>query len=189
MANEVDNVRIIPDGIIYLGDYGMTPPTSNVWTPPTDAVAIGYYSEEGYNLTPEPGENVTFEAHNGDTVYDEDGVGTWALAFGALESNKTVIEAYFDTKADPETGVLRVSSAAVSTYRSLVAVAFPKSNGVTSDEPILKFFPRVKVSAREAITYNKSTLLTYGMTFKAYRDPVVGDHIQIFDPAFLTATP
>lgn len=189
MANEVDNVRIIPDGIIYLGAYGAPVPTSNVWTPSAGDVAIGYYSEDGYNLTPEPGENVTFEAHNGDTVYDEDGVGTWLVAFGALESNKTVIEAYFDTTADPETGVLHVSSAAVSTYRSLTAVAFPKSNGVTSDAPILKHFPRVKVSAREAITYNKSTLLTYGLTFKAYRDPTTGDHIQIHDPALLTAGP
>lgn len=181
MANEVDNVRIIPDGIIYLGPLGMTPPTSNVWTPPETATEIGYYSEDGYTLTPEPGDNTTFRAHNDDVVYDEDGAGSWTVGFGALESKKEVIEAYFD--ATTTDGVMHIKSAAISTYRSLVAVAYPKSDGVTSDEPILKFFPRVKVSAREAITYNKSTLLTYGMTFRAYRDAATGDYIQVHDPA------
>lgn len=183
MANNADNTAIVPDGIIYLGSVGAAAPTSSAFVPSTGYTEIGYYSEDGYTLTPNSPSTTDLIAHNGDTVQTtSDGNGSWALGFGPIETKQQIVEAYFDATVDLATGSVEVTKASVDTYRSVIAIALPKDG-----RRIVKHFPRVKVSDREGITFNRSTLLAYGMTFQTYKDTETGYQFKIFDPLFLNS--
>lgn len=189
MANEADNVAIVPDGIIYLADAGATLPASSEWTATEEYTEIGYYSEDGYQLTPQPGTETDLIAHNGDVPLSyTDSNGFWNLAFGPIETKQKIVETYFDATVDLSTGSVTVSRASTRTERVVVAVALPKDG-----RRIVKAFPRVKVSDREPITFNRTTLITYGMTFRTYASTDLLDadgnasHFKIFDPAYLNS--
>jgi hypothetical protein len=188
-ANNADLVRLVMDGRILLGATGIAAPTGVDWNPATDLasgdrVDFGYYSEDGFSLTPEPGDNKNFKAHNEDVVIDIDGPGTWAVAFQAFEQKKEVVEAYFDASVDDATGRMVVSKASVATYRDLVTV------GITGDnEVIVTHYPRVKVADREALQFGPSAINSYGMTFRAFRDPVLGYHFASWSSHLIATTP
>lgn len=189
MANSADNTAIVPDGLIYLAAPGATLPTSSAWTPTSEYTEIGYYSEDGYSLTPNPGSTTELIAHNGDVVHETaDSNGNWALAFGPIETKQAVVEAYFDATVDLATGAVTVTRATTQREHVVVAVALPKDG-----RRIVKAFPKVKVSDREGITFNRTTLITYGMTFKTYASDEVLDadnnpsHFRIFDPLYLNS--
>lgn len=183
MANNADNTAIVPDGLIYFGAVGAAAPTSSAFVPSTGYTEIGYYSEDGYSLTPNSPSSTDIPAHNGDTVQTTtDGNGSWALAFGPIETKQIIVESYFDSTVDLSDASIEVLKAAVDTYRSVVAIALPKDG-----RRIVKHFPKVKVSEREGITFNRSTLLAYGMTFQTYKDPTTGYQFKIFDPLYLNS--
>ena len=151
-ANNPSDVRLVQDGRILLGAYGISAPTGADWDPTTDLANetrfdLGYYGEDGFTLTPEPGDNKSFKAHNEDVVIDEDAPGTWAAAFSGIQRSKTLVESYFDTTVDPTTGRIVLTRASVKTYRDLITV------GISGDDVILTHYPRVKVADREALTY------------------------------------
>lgn len=189
MANNADNAAIVPDAIIYFADSGATLPTSSAWTATAEYTEIGYYSEDGYQLTPSPGAESDLIAHNGDVVLTTtDSAGFYNLAFGPIETKKQVVEAYFDATVDLSTGSVTVSRASTQQNRVVVCVALPKDG-----RRIVKAFPKVRVSDREGITFNRSTMITYGMTFKTYASTDLLDadgkasHFQIFDPLYLNS--
>lgn len=183
MANNADNTAIVPDGIIYFGSVGAAAPTSSAFVPSTGYTEIGYYSEDGYTLTPNAPTATDHLGHNGDIVQTTtDGNGSWALGFGPIETKQIIVESYFDADVDLATGSVEVSSAAVNTYRSVIAIALPKDG-----RRIVKHFPKVRVSDREGITFNRSTLLMYGMTFQTYKDSDLEYQFKIFDPLFLNS--
>lgn len=172
-VNNPADVRLVQDGRILLGAHGIDAPTGTDWDPTIELTAktrtdIGYYSEDGFTLTPEPGDNKQFKAHNEDVVIDEDGPGTWTVAFSSLEQKQIVIESYFDAVIDPTDGSITLTKASVNTYRDLVTV------GIAGDEVIITHYPRVKVTDREALTYNPGTINAYGLTFRAFKDPTLG---------------
>jgi hypothetical protein len=173
-ANNPDQVRLVQDGRILLGAYGITAPTGTSWDPSSDLSAgtradIGYYSEDGFTLTPEPGDNTQIKGHNEDVVVDQDAPGTWAVNFAAFQQNKAVVEAYFDAVVNPDEGSITLTKASVSTYRDLVTVGI-----AGDDELIITHYPRVKVSDRDALTYAPGSVNSYGITFRAFKDPVLG---------------
>lgn len=189
--NDASNVGIVPDGMLFLGPVGVTPPTSSTTTPDPSMTQLGYYSEDGYTLTPNAGDTTDFNAHNGDIVDSEQEPGSWAAQFSAIESKKAVVEAYFDAVVNLATASITVSKASTTRFYSLIAIAIRKDGS-----QVLKFFPKVQVSDRDAITYNRSTLIGYGMTFRTFPDPsdsplVDADgkpaHFKIFDPKFLVS--
>ena len=172
-VNNSSDVRLVQDGRILLGAYGITAPTGADWDPATDLAGgirfdLGYYGEDGFTLTPEPGDNKNFKAHNEDVVIDIDGPGTWAAAFSGIQRSKTLVEAYFDTTVDSATGKLLLTKASVNTYRDLITV------GISGDDVILTHYARVKVADREALTYGATAINAFGLTFRAYKDPVLG---------------
>lgn len=173
MANNADNVRLVSDGRILLGAYGSEAPTGNDWVPGEGRTDIGYYSEDGFSLTPAPGDNKNFKAHNEDVVIDIDGPGQWAVAFSGIEQKKEVIEAYFDAVVDEEDGSITIDRASIATYRDLVTIGI-----AGDDELIITHFPRVKVADREALTYNPGTINAYGMTFNTFKHPTLGYHFK-----------
>jgi len=177
MANNADNTAIIPDGILYIGAPGAAAPTGSDFVPATGWTELGYYSEDGYSLTPNTPSTTDLIGHNGDTVEStSDGNGTWSLQFGPIETKPLTVETYFDATVDPVDGSIEVTKASVDTYRSVIAVALAK-NG----RRIVKHFPKVRVSDRDGLTFNRSSLLMFGMTFQTYLDSTTGYQFKLFD--------
>lgn len=174
-ANNADLVRLIKDGRILVGAYGeVAAPSGLDWDPSADIAAgdlvdLGYYSDTGFTLTPEPGDNTQIKAHNKDVVIDEDEPGTWAAAFSSIQEGRKQAEMYFDATIDGTDGSVTVSSAAVATYRSLILVGYS-----ADDDLILVHAPRVKVADREAMNFNATDPSAYGMTLRFFKDPVTG---------------
>jgi|GEM_PF-1659694 len=187
-VNDPSQVRLVQDGRILLGAYGIDAPTGAEWDPASDLAGdirfdLGYYGEDGFTLTPEPGDNKNFKAHNEDVVIDIDGPGTWAAAFSGIQRSKTLVEAYFDTTVNATTGKLLLTKASVNTYRDLTTV------GISGDDVILTHYPRVKVADREALTYGATAINAFGLTFRAFKDPVLGYIAAQWDTTMITVTP
>jgi hypothetical protein len=187
-ANNPSDVRLVQDGRILLGAHGIAAPTGADWDPTSDLanttrVDLGYYGEDGFTLTPEPGDNKSFKAHNEDVVIDEDGPGTWAVGFSGIQRSKTLVEAYFDSTVDLSTGKLLLTKASVNTYRDLITV------GISGDDVILTHYPRVKVTDREALTYGATALNAFGLTFRAFKDPTLGYIAAQWDTTLIAIAP
>lgn len=172
-ANDAALVRLIKDGRIFLGPYGSPVPTGHDYVPTADYADLGYYSDEGFNLTPEPGDNTQLKAHNKDIVFDEDEPGRWVFAFSGIQDGLPITECYFDTTVDDTDGSFTVTSASVSTYRSLIVIG-EGSNG----ETILAHAPKVKVTDRESVTFNASTLQAYGVSLGTFKDTATASPYQ-----------
>lgn len=186
-ANNPADVRLVQDGRILLGAYGISAPTGPDWDPTSDLAAqirhdLGYYGEDGFSLTAEPGDNKQFKAHNEDVVIDQDGPGTWAVAFSGIQRSRSLSEAYFDTTIDPATGKMVLTKASVNTYRDLITV------GISGEDIIISHYPRVKVADREAVTFGATEINALGMTFRAYKDPALGYIVAQWDTTMITGT-
>lgn len=180
------DVRLVQDGRILLGAHGIAAPTGPNWDPTSELTAgtrvdLGYYGEDGFSLTPEPGDNKRFVAHNEDVVIDQDGPGTWAVAFSGIQRSRTLTEAYFDTEVDPVTGSFVLTKASVNTFRDLVTV------GISGDDVIITHYPRVKVADREAVQFGANAINALGMTFRAFRDPVLGYMLKQWDTTLIAS--
>lgn len=162
---DADLVRLIKDGAIFLRDVGAEPPTSTSWTPGPDDNQVGYYSEDGFALTPVPGDETAINAHNGDPVIAEAAPGYWTVGFAGIEGNDTVTSAYFDVDV-AEDGSVTVTSAAASRRYDLVVVGLDQKERL-----ILGHFPNVQIdnSSREALTFNRTTLLAYALQFRTFK--------------------
>ncbi len=163
--NAADLVRLIKNGAIFLRKAADNPtvPTGTAWTPAGTDKKLGYYSEDGFTLHPEPGDETEFVAMNGDIVITEQAPGYWTIAFSGLESNQVTVETYFDTELGGD-GSVTITSAATSTEYDLVIAGLDQH-----DDLIIGHFPRVKVNAREDIVFNRTTLVLFGMTFRTFK--------------------
>lgn len=164
---DAELARLIKDGAIFIREAGTADiPTDATWTPADPETQIGYYSEDGYTLTPNPGDETTINGHNGDPVISEAAPGYWGVAFSGLEGNETITSAYFDVDVDPVDGSVTVTSAAASKRYDLVTVGLDQKERL-----ILVHYPNVQLdnSAREALTFNRTTLLAYGLGFRTFK--------------------
>lgn len=164
-GNSADLARLIKDGALFLRDTGSTPPTGTGWTPGVGDLQVGYYSDEGFVITPVPGDESSFTGHNGDLLISEAAPGNWTVGFSGLEGNETVTSAYFDVDVAVD-GSVTVAGASASRRYDLVAVGLDQQERL-----ILVHFPNVQIdnSSREALTFNRTTLLAYGLTFKTFK--------------------
>lgn len=164
--NDADLTRLIKDGAIFIRPEGSTPPTGPDWTPgPTDG-QVGYYSEDGFTLTPVPGESTELLGHNGDTLISEGAPGWWTVSFAGLEGSPDITCAYFDI--DPSElgagGSVTVTKASNSRRYDIVTVGLDQR-----DRLIVAHYPSVQVSDKEPMVFNRTTLLAYGVTFRTFR--------------------
>lgn len=163
---DADLARLIKDGALFLRPVGSTAPTGTTWSPTAGDEQVGYYSDEGFTLTPTPGDETTLTGHNGDPLVAEAAPGYWAVGFSGLEGNETVTAAYFDADVDPVDGSVTVSSASASKRYDLIAVGLDQKERL-----ILVHFPNVQLdnSSRTGLTFNRTTLLAYGLAFRTFR--------------------
>lgn len=81
-GNNSGNVRLIKNYALFLfpkGDSTFVAPTGVNWTPPASKKPIGYSTEDGAVLHPEPGDSTDYKAHNGDIVLSDTDPGYWTL--------------------------------------------------------------------------------------------------------------
>lgn len=162
--NDAALARLIKTGVIFIREAGTTDiPTSAAWVPANLTHIIGYYSDDGFSLTPNPGDTTELTGHNGDPIVSESAPGFWALAFAGLEGNETTVETYFDVEVGID-GSITVTSAAANKRYDIVTVGVDQL-----DRPIVIHYPNVQISEREGITFNRTTLLALGMTFRTFR--------------------
>ncbi|MBL5974797.1 MAG: hypothetical protein D3X82_13810 [Candidatus Leucobacter sulfamidivorax] len=162
--NDAALARLIKTGAIFIREAGTTDiPTSASWVPQSVASIIGYYSEDGFTVTPSPGDTTELNGHNGDPIVAESAPGFWTVAFAGLEGNDTTVEAYFDVETGLD-GSVTVTSAAVNKRYDIVTVGVDQL-----DRPIVVHYPNVQISEREGITFNRTTLLALGMTFRTFK--------------------
>ncbi|MDI6024463.1 hypothetical protein QBL02_13025 [Leucobacter sp. UT-8R-CII-1-4] len=162
--NDAAMARLIKTGAIFVRESGTTDiPTSATWVPQSVASIVGYYSDDGFSLTPNAGDTTELTGHNGDPIVAESAPGFWALAFAALEGNKTTTETYFDVAVAAD-GSITVTTAAANKRYDIVTVGVDQL-----DRPIVIHYPNVQISEREGVTFNRTTLLALGMTFRTFK--------------------
>lgn len=164
LQNDAALVRLIKQGAIFIRPAGstFTAPVAGVWTPPSGVATIGYYSEDGFTLSPQPGDETTLAAHNGDDVISEQAPGFWNVAFSGLEANQPNVETYFDVEVASD-GSVTVTTAATSKRYDLITAGLDQK-----DRLVIAHYPNVQIGSREDITFNRTTLLAYGMTFRTF---------------------
>lgn len=156
--------RLIKDGAIFIREAGTANiPTSVTWTPSDAASQIGYYSEDGFTLTPSPGDTTELVGHNGDPLVAESAPGFWTVAFSGLEGNEVTTETYFDVESNVD-GSITVTTAAANKRYDIVTVGLDQN-----ERTILVHYPNVQISEREGITFNRTTLLAMGATFRTFK--------------------
>ncbi len=163
-GNDASLARLVKDGAIFIREAGTSDiPQNENWTPSDAATQIGYYSEDGFTLTPSQGDTTELNGHNGDPLVSESAPGYWTVAFAGLEGNQTTTETYFDVVADPD-GSITVTSAAANKRYDIVTVGLDQH-----DRVILVHYPNVQISEREGVTFNRTTLLAMGATFRTFK--------------------
>lgn len=163
-TNDAALARLIKTGAILIRDAGTTDiPTSASWVPQSVAAVVGYYSDDGFTLAPSPGDTTELTGHNGDPIVAESAPGFWTLALSALEGNETTVETYFDVEVGVD-GSVTVTTAATNKRYDIVTVGVDQL-----DRPIVVHYPNVQISEREGISFNRTTLLALGMTFRTFR--------------------
>lgn len=164
-GNNADLVRAIKDYALYLFFEGeeFTPPTSVDWTPPDGKLPVGYNSEDGATLHPEPGDDTEINAHNGDVVYSETSPGYWTLQFVGLEGKKQVVELYTNSTVDAQGGV-HVKDASTGKIASMVLVGLDQK-----ERPVLVYAEKTQVSDRDDVTFKSTDLLMLNITLKMFK--------------------
>jgi hypothetical protein len=164
-GNNADLVKLIKDYALFLFKPGeeWTMPTSTEWQPPADKKPVGYNSEDGAVLHPEPGDTTEIKAHNGEVVVSDTAAGNWTLQIPGIQSSKDIVESYFGTTAD-EHGYLHVKDATTSTEYGWVLAALDQHG-----KPIVVCGKKAKVTDRDDMTLSSSEVLTYNITLSLFK--------------------
>lgn len=161
---DADLARLIKDGAIFIREAGTSDiPDDENWTPTDAATQLGYYSDDGFTLAPNPGDTTELTGHNGDVLKAESDPGYWTVAFAGLEGNKVTTEAYFDTELDALDGSITVTKASASKRYDIVTVGLDDK-----ERNILVHYPNVQISEREGVVFNRTTLLAMAATFRTF---------------------
>lgn len=165
-GNNAELVKLIKDYALYLfplAEGAPTLPTSEQWTPPTGAKPVGYNSEDGAVLHPEPGDTTEIKAHNGDVVVSESDPGYWTLQIPGIECRRSIAEAYFGVTAD-EKGAFHVKDATSNIQYAWVLAAIDQYGN-----PIVLCGGKAQVSDRDDMTLGSTDVLTFNVTLKMFK--------------------
>ena len=179
-TNDAELVRLVKDGTVWLRKVSDSPVAPAVTVAPDGTVTltnaatlggkIGYYSQDGIVIAPQPGDETEFAAHNGDIVITEQAPGYFTVKLSGLENNKVVVETYLDGDLGPD-GSIEIASAATSREYDMVIASLDQR-----DRLAVIHLPRVKINARDDMVLNRTALLSYGMTFRTFKGGVAAPY-------------
>jgi hypothetical protein len=176
MTASAANAVTCDGGVLYLAIYD---PETVDSIKPTSASSplnaafkdLGYWAEDGSEITPVPGDTVTITAHNGDIVIEKTKKGNLTLKFPFIELNKEVHESYWDTTVAAD-GSYEIADGRNTREFCLVY------DRLFSDETVdRQFSPRVRISDRAAVTNSDSDPVTHEMTFGTLKADGFASHI------------
>lgn len=166
-GNNAELVKLIKDYALFLWkltDPDRPPmPSGEDWTPPEGKRPVGYNSEDGAVLHPEPGDTTEIKAHNSDVVISDTEPGYWTLQIPGIECRRDIAEAYFGVEADDK-GAFHVRDAATNIeYMAVLACLDQYGN------PIVLPIGRCKVSDRDDMTLAATDVVIFNVTFKMFK--------------------
>jgi len=162
-GNDAGNTRLIKNYALFLfpkGNGTFQAPTGVKWAPPAGKKPIGYSTEDGAVLHPEPGDSTDYKGHNGDIVLSDTDPGYWTLQLAGMEGRKDVISAYFDVDVSSDGGI-GIKGAGLTKEWILVLVALDQK-----DRPFLLYGTNAKISDRGDVSLKSSEIMSFDMTFK-----------------------
>lgn len=158
-----ESVRLIKDGAIFIREVSTSDiPDGDTWLPADLATQLGYYGENGLQVTPNPGDTTELVGHNGDILVAESDPGYWTVQFGGLEGNAVNVGTYFDTEVASD-GSVTVTKASASKRWDIAVVGLDQR-----DRTIIIHFPNVQLESREAIDLNRTTLVMLSMVMRTF---------------------
>lgn len=168
MANTANNVstgKPNPVGAVFVGPKSATLPTNATSALPASFVCLGYVSEDGVENANEL-EVSDIKAWGGNIVYSSLTGMTDTFAFSLIESkNADVLKAvYGDNNVSESGGAITVNVKAETPEEKIWVIDLALRGGIAKRIVI----PSGAVTAREAVTYNDSDAIGYGITVTAY---------------------
>lgn len=164
-GNNAALASLIKDYALFLFKNGETYtfPISASWTPPTGKRPVGYNSEDGSTLHPEPGDTNEIKGHNGDIVVSETDPGYWTVQFTGIECRKSIAEAYFGVEADKD-GAFHVKDATTPLSYGVVLAGLDQHGN-----PIVLGAANAKVSDRDDMTFKSSDTISFNLTMRFFK--------------------
>lgn len=161
-GNNADLVKLIKDYALFLFKDGeeFTMPADTAWQPPEGKKPVGYNSEDGATLHPEPGDTTDIKAHNGDIVVSETEPGYWTLQIPGIECKRDMAEAYFGVAADDH-GAFHVRDATTNQRYGFVLAALDQYAN-----PIIVCGGKAKVSDRDDLTLTNTDTIKFTVTLQ-----------------------
>lgn len=152
-------------GAVYVAPKTATLPTNATSTLPSQYVCLGYVSEDGLENENEL-EVSDIKAWGGNIVYSSLTGMTDTFAFSLMESkNADVLKAvYGDANVSESGGAVTVNVKAETPEEKIWVFELALRGGIAKRIVV----PSGAVTAREAITYNDSDAIGYGITVTAY---------------------
>lgn len=163
MATVSDNVRVGVTGAIYIAPAGTTLPTSAEGSLNAAFEELGYIDESGVVET-QGEQNTNIKAWQNSAVVrkiltEHD----LTYAFTALETNPTVLEAYYGNYTDGPDGVVEIKGEVAPNVCWVIDV-------IDGDEETRIVVPDGQITTRGAVTYGATDAVKYPMTLTAFPD-------------------
>ncbi len=159
MALSADSVVVGITGKVYVGATSATAPTSSTSTL-TGFTELGYVSEDGVEFSTDKSTNQIRAWQNADLVREVVTEGTVTYAFTLLETNQSVIEAYFG--AAMVDGKIEVNPSNTGGRKSFVV------DVVDGAKAIRHYVPSGEILSVEAQQIVNGEAVSYGVTVTAY---------------------
>lgn len=166
---DANEVRIAPNGAIYVADAGTAAPTDLSTALTSSWTNLGYASEDGVSLSNDISTNeikgwqsaVSLKRGLEDVAVE--------VSFSLLQTNKEVVSFYWagSTWANGAAGVATLtipSNPSISSMEHALVVEYVDDAGDTQR----LYFGRGMVTEREEITLKRDDAVMYGVTFSAF---------------------
>jgi hypothetical protein len=173
MALDTQEVRLAPNGTVWVGPVGVTEPTdvTTAWaTVDPDWMDFGYISEDGVSITPSVDTN-SIRAWQSLHDLKRPIVGVeFEVSFVPMQVNQTTVGVYFlgteDDFTNTGVGRLEIPNSPGTQERAL-GIEWVDDEGDVNRLVV----PRAQITDREALQLQRPEALTFGVTFVALAGP------------------
>lgn len=161
MATSAENVRVGVTGAIYMGETSADAPTSAI-AALTGFTELGYVSSDGVTETRDRSTSQIRAWQNSDLVREVVTEATATFQFTLLETNASVLSAYYGVSVDGTDGSIEVDPGATGGRKSFVI------DLVDNDVAIRTYVPSGEILSVGEQVYQNGEPVGYDLTVTAY---------------------